>query len=102
MVQSDLDGGSLHAARAALKYDRWLAVPCPIKRDLQNQEKVVRANLLLTQGAEEEVAKLLNCDLERLEKLNVLKSRDDYHNLIKLPQTNSAEISQGTQGVLPL
>src|SRR5690625_2851923 len=77
MVQSDLDGGSLHAARAALKYDRWLAVPCPIKRDLQNQEKVVRANLLLTQGAEEEVAKLLNCDLERLEKLNVLKSRDE-------------------------
>jgi DNA processing protein len=33
MIQSDVRGGSLHAARAALVYQRWLAVPYPTGKD---------------------------------------------------------------------
>lgn len=38
MVQSDLEGRSLHASRAALGYRRWLAVPCPTQVGRAQQE----------------------------------------------------------------
>ena len=48
MVQSGLNGGSLHAPRAALKYGRWVAVPEPTKLDTFQRSEKIQANLLLT------------------------------------------------------
>lgn len=82
MVQSDVTGGSLHASRAALDYGRWLAVPFPTERDVQHAEPKIGANLLLSSGDDAGKAMLLKCKKEKLQYLRVLKSKDDYPELI--------------------
>lgn len=47
MVQAALDGGSLHAAQAAIGYGRWLAVPYPTPADCANEPKCIGANYRL-------------------------------------------------------
>ena len=78
MIQSDLDGGSLHASRAALRYGRLLAVPRPTQADLEAGHPKSQANLVLTDGSAEEQMKLLQCDGAALSRLTVLSSREDY------------------------
>ena len=76
MVQSDVEGGSLHASRASIDYGRWLAVPFPTKKDIHNPK--VRANLVLAGGSTTDKANLLRCDPSDLEKVSILRSRHDY------------------------
>lgn len=79
MVQSDLKGGSLHASRAALDYNRWLAVPYPTDKDRAAGEAKVQANLMLADGSEAERMVLLHLKVpDALSKLVVLKTKDDY------------------------
>jgi DNA processing protein len=82
MIQSDLEGGSLHASRAALRYGRILAVPAATQRDLNNHEPKSGANRILTDGAEREKMTLLDCAAAQLEHLIVLRSKDDYAQLL--------------------
>ena len=83
MVQSDLQGGSLHASRAALDYQRWLAVPYPTSMDKNNSEPKIQANLLLSEGSIEEKLKLLKCTSSALKHLHILRGREDYSILTK-------------------
>jgi DNA processing protein len=78
MIQSDRKGGSLHASRAALGYDRWLAVPYPTKQDRLNREPKIQANLVFTEGAEQERTELLRCPYSALGRIIILRSREDY------------------------
>lgn len=78
MVQSDLEGGSLHASRAALRYGRQLAVPRPTQADLEAEHPKIKANALLADGATNEKAGLLQCDEPALSRLSIFSSRDDY------------------------
>jgi DNA protecting protein DprA len=89
MVQSDLVGGSLHAARAALSYDRWLAVPYPTHKDREAGEPKVQANLTIADGTDGERMELLRCSGHALDKLIVVHSREDYHRLVS-PAAESA------------
>lgn len=82
MIQSDHKGGSLHASRAALEYGRWLAVPYPTEQDRLNQEPKIKANLTVSDGSDEERAELLRCSPIALERLIVLRGRDDYSKLL--------------------
>jgi len=82
MIQSDVKGGSLHASRASLDYGRWLAVPLPTPTDRRNEEPKVQANLLLAEGGEVERAGLLKCHQSRLNELIILKTKDDYPQMI--------------------
>lgn len=82
MIQSDIKGGSLHASRAALDYERWLAVPYPTDADLLNSEPKVQANLLIADGVMEERANLLKCHKSRLSRVIILKSKDDYSSMV--------------------
>ncbi|WP_232518343.1 MULTISPECIES: DNA-processing protein DprA [Bacteria] len=83
MVQSDLKGGSLHASRAALGYGRWLAVPEPTRVDGYNVEPKVQANALIASGDNEKMSELLQCPMSALQRLIVLRSRDDYPKLLR-------------------
>lgn len=78
MIQSGLDGGSLHASRAALTYGRWLAAPYPTDADAAASEANVQANILL--GSEDHAARcaLLRCELAALERVYLLRGREDY------------------------
>lgn len=93
MIQSDLKGGSLHASRSALEYGRWLAVPYPTDRDLGNNEPKVQANLLVAEGAPRPKAELLRCTEADLERIIVLRSREDYQCLLgEPPKSDSTSV----------
>jgi len=82
MVQSDWNGGSLHASRAAISYGRWLAVPFPTERDRDARESKIQANLTLSSGTEAEKLELLKCNRQDLKHLIVLFQKEDYPSLL--------------------
>ncbi|UUD66065.1 DNA-protecting protein DprA [Pseudomonas seleniipraecipitans] len=85
MIQSDIKGGSLHASRAALDYERWLAVPFPTDADLAANEPKIQANLLIADsGADIERATLLKCHRSRLAKIIVLRTKEDYREMVSV------------------
>lgn len=81
MIQSDLEGGSLHASRASLRYGRLLAVPRPTQADLEAGHPKVKVNALLADGSAEERLELLQCHAAALNQLRIISSRDDYETL---------------------
>jgi DNA processing protein len=85
LIQSDLTGGSLHAARAALAYDRWLAVPVPTARDRWGAAPTVRANGLVADGSTAEKTRLLHCTAAALDRLVILRGRNDYAQMRQVP-----------------
>ncbi|RIJ09705.1 DNA-processing protein DprA [Pseudomonas sp. 91RF] len=86
MIQSDLKGGSLHASRAALDYERWLAVPYPTIADEQANEPKIQANLMIANsGADMDRANLLKCHISRLSKVIVVRAKEDYPQLVCSP-----------------
>jgi DNA processing protein len=78
MIQSDLRGGSLHASRAAVLYSRWLAVPYPTDKDRKAAAPKIQANLVLADGRSGEKAELLQCRPAALNRLIILRGREDY------------------------
>lgn len=95
MIQSDLVGGSLHASRASVEYGRWLAVPVPTERDKENGEPKVQANLRLANGDDRARAELLRCPPSALRRIFVIRSKEDYAQLLTREpvQSNRAESS---------
>lgn len=97
MIQSDLKGGSLHASRAALEYGRWLAVPYPTQQDRLTDEPKIQANLLLADGNATERAELLRLKgVSGLDRVLVLRSREDYARCLETGTSHPAreEINQ--------
>lgn len=98
MIQSDLKGGSLHASRAALDYERWLAVPFPTEVDQSANEPKVQANLLIAgSSADYERANFLKCHRSTLSKVIVLRTKDDYPRMVStaLADDVSSGVSAG-------
>jgi DNA protecting protein DprA len=81
MIQSDLDGGSLHASRASIEYKRILAVPQATALDIENKEEKVKANQILCGHMLDDKLKLLKCDEPDLNNIFILHGRNDYANL---------------------
>lgn len=103
MIQSDIKGGSLHASRAALDYDRWLAVPLPTLVDRSNEEPKVMANLLIAEGEWVDKANLLKCTRERLSNILILRTKDDYPSMLScLGPDTSSQKSLGAADKTPL
>jgi DNA processing protein len=92
MIQSDLKGGSLHASRATLEYDRWLAVPYPTDRDRANDEPKIQANLLIADGKPGPKTDLLRCDEFALSRIVVLRSKEDYQQLLEADPASTASV----------
>ncbi|KGQ29354.1 DNA-processing protein DprA [Gallibacterium anatis] len=82
MIQSDINGGSLHASRAILSDNRWLSVPNPTQLDRDNKESKIGANLTIIDGETIEVEKLLECKPSDLKNIHKLYSKDDYSKLL--------------------
>lgn len=78
MIQSDEQGGSWHASRAALKYGRKLLVPNPTERDLKMGEPKIRGNMKIMNSSKDELARFLKCSSEDTDKVNVIYGREDY------------------------
>lgn len=96
MIQSDIKGGSLHASRAALDYERWLAVPFPTDADQASNEPKIQANLLIANsGADIERATLLKCHRSRLSRVIILRTKDDYPKMVSATFGDSVVPSAG-------
>jgi len=93
MIQSDIKGGSLHASRAALDYNRWLAVPYPTPKDVQHGEPKVQGNLVIADGTVQEKATLLRCSTSALDRVLILRERVDILRLA------GADIDASVEGV---
>ncbi|MCV9880024.1 DNA-processing protein DprA [Brenneria izbisi] len=83
MIQSDVKGGSLHASRASLDYNRWLAVPYPTKDDIARNEPKAQANLLIANGSDSDKAGTLRFDKMKLKNIIILNGKEDYNKLIE-------------------
>lgn len=90
MIQTDVKGGSLHASRASIEYERPLAVPMPTKRDMDAGELKVQGNLHLL-GESREAAQLLKCREADLKHLVPLTSREDYPRFEGAMETSSSQ-----------
>lgn len=84
MVQSDEMGGSWHASRAALQYNRYLFVPSPTSADLKANHPKINGNRKVLEVTSNKLATFLKCEINDLERLVVINSRDDYPQLEKL------------------
>ncbi|MDD2462475.1 MAG: DNA-processing protein DprA [Desulfobulbus sp.] len=84
MIQSCLNGGSLHASRAGLLYGRWLIIPYPTQRDVEQNRSAVEANLILSNADDEKVISVLKCESKDLERIIILNGRDDYSRMIEM------------------
>jgi DNA processing protein len=78
MVQSNWDGGSMHASRAAIELGRVLAVPVPTQADMAANKPKIGANNTLVGPDLQERARLLKCSVEAAERVFRLSSKADY------------------------
>jgi len=83
MIQSGLQGGSLHASRAALELDRILAFPTPTAQDRLEASSKIQANLVLESLEPKAIAQLLGLSAGRWsqEGLFPIANRDGYSAL---------------------
>lgn len=77
MVQSDEEGGSMHASRAAIELGRVLAVPVPAQAELASNEPKTGANKVLVGPDLQERARLLKCSVEAPKRVFRLTSKAD-------------------------
>ncbi|WP_291423083.1 DNA-processing protein DprA [Deinococcus sp.] len=94
MIQTDVQGGSLHASRACIDYGRPLAVPRPTRRDIEAGEPKVQGNLHLL-GEPREAARLLKCREGDLHHLVPLTSREDYPRFESAMLANRSKVPAG-------
>lgn len=78
MVQSDEIGGSWHASRAALRYQRWLLIPSPTRRDVSERNPKIRGNLRVLDSAPEGRLDFLQCSINDLSRVEFIRSKLDY------------------------
>jgi DNA processing protein len=78
LIQTDVQGGSLHATRAALGYGRVVAYPVPTRTDIDRGEPKIQGVLKLHHGRREDVAEYLRCRVDALAGLRPIESKAEY------------------------
>lgn len=108
MIQSNQKGGSLHASKASLINGRWLAVPYPTTKDLEDRNKQIQtqnlneskieANLILATKNIDQISQLFSLkkiEYNVLDNIKILRSREDYENIFSFIK-NDTEMEQGS------
>lgn len=80
LIQAALNSGSLHAARAAINYQRLLGIQAPDMNDLANHQKSMQANVVICNGSVAEQQKLLKATT--LNGIQIIKAVADYQVLL--------------------
>ena len=76
LVQSSLNGGSLHSCRASIEMGKTVFVMPP------SNEKMKNANFYVHRGQSDEIQDLFKCDQSSLHQIVPLKTKDDYPRVI--------------------
>ena len=78
LVQTDLTGGSWHAAQAIMRYHRLLAYPVPVSEDVEAEAGQVRGLIRLHQAGPTERARMLAANEPGVEeRIEALTTRED-------------------------
>jgi DNA processing protein len=82
VVQTDLEGGSLHACRAIIRYGRLLAYPLPTLTDVARNEPKITGiqKLMVAKGAQ--LADFLKAPSDASSQLFAIRTKDDYPALV--------------------
>lgn len=81
MVQSDINGGSLHASRSILKYGRYLIIPNQSERDIYYREPKIQANMILSRKEHSEIMSIIKNKSIDINNIIIMKNRDEYHRI---------------------
>lgn len=81
LIQSGVTGGSLHASRSALKYNRYLVVTGQSKTDEANNIENIQANSILIKGSNIDKAQLLKVKETKLKNLIILYHSGFYESV---------------------
>lgn len=81
LVQTAVEGGSLNATRATLRYGRPLAFPVPTPHDIDQKADKIQGILRILESDPIACAEYLHCDPDRLSLLFPLRSRESYPGL---------------------
>jgi DNA processing protein len=84
VVQTDVEGGSLHACRAIIRYGRVLAFPLPTPSDVSRSEPKIAGILKLANSTGAELAKFLGAESDPTEYLFPIRTKEDYPGLVAL------------------
>lgn len=89
LVQTGVQGGSLHASRASLVYDRLLVVVNPLPSDIEIGHEKIQGNLkIINSRSQDELAQYMKCPSYLTKNIKVLRSREDYlsinHQLLEV------------------
>ena len=81
LIQSDRNGGSMHASRAILKIKRNLIVTAPVPTDIANQEPKIDANLLFFNNGLENLVSNHGFPADSSALIRKLTGKSDYDPL---------------------
>ncbi len=82
VVQTGVRGGSLHASRAILQYNRLLGYPIPDLEDIARREEKVEGIVKIQTDPKKMVANYLMCSVKDLERVIELRSRSDVKRFV--------------------
>lgn len=91
MVQSDETGGSWHASRSALSYGRLLLIPIATPKDISTDYPKSRGNRIMMEGSILDKIKILKCSNSDLNKLFLIKSKEDYSEVERLLMNSASQ-----------
>ncbi|NQZ89077.1 MAG: DNA-protecting protein DprA [Colwellia sp.] len=98
LIQSNLNGGSLHASRKSIEYERALIVAGQSKTDISSSIDCIQANMTLLNGSDKDVLKILKMNsfnqellIKLLNANNLIPTEKvliDINNVIREPYLN--------------
>lgn len=77
VIQTDIAGGSLHAVRSSMRYERFVFAPAPLEPDISNNEPKIRGIKRMLYGERWERAQFLKCQLSMVPRCLEISGRDD-------------------------
>ncbi|HHJ3218799.1 TPA: DNA-processing protein DprA [Vibrio parahaemolyticus] len=94
LVQSDLNGGSMHASRAILEYERFLVVVGQSRKDIRNNEAKITANMTLFEGDELQKTMLLKCSKDKLAKVLLMPDKSYLEQVDEIIRSTKYQVKE--------
>ena len=84
LVQSDLTGGSMHASKSILKYDRYLIVLNQSKTDINKKIRKIEANIFLLNESFDQIKN--NLEIQTIEEHQIIRlmRKSEYEEVNEL------------------
>lgn len=100
LVQSDLTGGSMHASKSILKYDRYLIVLNQSKTDINQKIRKIEANIFLLNESFEQIKNKLGIQTIEDRQIIRLMRKSEYEEVNELLIARYEELASEIKGDL--